>query len=740
MSPQTPDNEYAAPQEAGGRVLSLFLGLSDSLYLRALRYGVMLAMPLFLAAAAAILVNNFPLDIYQEFMLRTFGAEWKKPAELIFNCTINILALAVAFSLSDSLIGLHNEKHPESPINSSVGVLICFACLFIMIGPGLTEMHREHLSETVLAVPWAGLKGLFGTFIVVPIATSLFLFLARIRAFRMQFHSEDADPVLPQIFDALIPGMLTLVFFLILRFTLAHYGIDSLHETLYTALRKPFEGAQNSFGMGALYTFLVQACWFFGIHGPDLLDPITHDIFAAAQEANVMAVNMGLAPPYVLTKSLFDVFLYMGGSGVGLSLIAAVRLQSQDSGSRRIAAISLLPAIFNINELLIFGLPVVFNPVYLIPFVLVPLVLLVISYLAVLYGLVPPPIYNVHWTTPAVISGWLVSGSWRGAALQIFNLSLATFMYIPFVRMANAEKRRSRHLAFTKLIKVAESGTKGPAGKFCMDRPGAIGALARSLANDLIFALDRDDGELCLHYQPRVNLVDKTVPGVEALLRWHHPDYGRIPTPLTLAVAEDADLTRRLDDLITTHILRRMESWRSMGINPVVALNISFNQLTDKRFPERLEALFHRHGVPPGNLMLEVPESLALDPEARYLPALEALHKIGVRICVDDFGRGYQALSHLRRIPLSELQVDKALVRDVTNNKVCQDVIGAIQELCLELNIKTTAEHVEVREQLDTLLELNFSTFQGHLFSTALPPDECADFIRNFGKDTGQNG
>ncbi len=735
MTQPTTADAASLPGKTDSPAFSLFLALSDSLLLRALRYGVMLAMPLFLAAAVVILINNFPLEAYQEFMGHAFGPNWKKPGELVFNCTINILALAVAFSLSDSLFSLHNEKRPDQAVNPAVGVLVCFSCLFIIIGPGLAEMTGPHISEAALAVPWAGLKGLFGTFIVVIPAASLFLRLARIRALRLQFHSEDADPILPQIFDTLVPAMLTLTAFLALRYALTACGIESLHHALYNLVREPFVGRENNLGMGALFTFLVHVCWFFGIHGPDLLDPITHDIFAAAQEANAMAVNSGLPAPYVLTKALFDVFLYMGGSGVGLALILALRLQSKDSGSRRIAAISLVPALFNINELLIFGLPIVFNPIYLLPFIFVPLILLPITYAAVQLGLVPPPLYNIHWTTPPIINGWLATGSWRGAGLQLFNLAVGTMLYIPFVRIADAGKQRSRRLAFADLVALTESDTRGPTGKRCMDRPGAVGALARSLANDLILALDRNDGDICLYYQPRIDMVRKSVTAAEALLRWRHREYGLIPTPLLLAVAEDADLVDRLDDLVMDLAMQRLEAWREFDM--VVSINLSPRQLIDRRFPERLAERLAAGTVAPGRLMLEVPETLALDPNAGSLPALESLHRLGVRICVDDFGRGYQALSQLKRLPISELQVDKALVRDVTENKTCQDVLGAIQELCRDLRIKTTAEHVERREQLDTLLELNFSTFQGHFFATALPPDECTEFIRAYGKTPG---
>ena len=129
-------------------------------------------------------------------------------------------------------------------------------------------------------------------------------------------------------------------------------------------------------------------------------------------------------------------------------------------------------------------------------------------------------------------------------------------------------------------------------------------------------------------------------------------------------------------------------------------------------------------------------EALALDPEARYLGALQAIHATGANIAVDDFGKGYQAMSHIKRLPLSELQIDRALIKDVATNKICQDVIGTIQELCLKMGIKTSAEFVEKYDQLETLLELNFSTFQGHYFSVPIPADDCKEFIRGFARSS----
>ena len=707
----------------GEWVISL-LTLPETPVMRAFRYGVMMVMPLLLAAAIAILINNFPLQIYQNFMASVFGTGWKEPGVLVFNSTIQILALAIMYSLSGCLIELHNQQRPTEAVAVPIGVITCFSCMFIMMNP--------EMGPNGMVLEWVGIRGLFGTFILTFCASKLFLYLCRIKLLRIPFYSEGADPILPQIFDTLMPALCTMGVFIAAREIFSYFGIDSLHQAFYDALRAPFHDAQSSFGLGALYTLLVQVCWFFGIHGPDLLDPITHNIFLQGMQANSLAANSGQVPPQILNKYLFDVYVYMGGSGATLGLLLAIFFRSNDNGTRRIAFLSTIPGIFNINELVIFGLPIVLNPAFLIPFVCVPLILLTISYFAVLFGLAPQPVFQVDWTTPPIINALISTGSWRGAFLQVVNLTVATLVYMPFVELADRSKITARRKAFDDLVAIALSNTRGANGKRCIDRLGSAGALARSLANDLQLALDRNDGVIALHFQPRINFVEKSVPCVESLLRWQHPVLGSIPAVLALAIAEDADLTIRLDNHILQCAFEQQYKWRNDGVFTTVSVNLSESQLRDKNFPALLDSLYARNNLPADSILLEVQEALALDPEARYLPALQAIHATGANIAVDDFGKGYQAISHIKRLPLSELQIDRALIRDIATNKSCQDVIGTIQELCIKLGIKTSAEFIESEDQLETLLELNFSNFQGHLFSQPLPADECRDFIRTF--------
>lgn len=725
---EMPSPEADAPAGENGHIF--LFSLHEWPLLRAFRHGVMLTMPLLLAAAIGLLINNFPLAVFQDFMTETFGPSWKEPGIILYNSTIEILALVSTFTVSNCLMDFHNRKNPDTPVLPALGGITAFSCLFIMM--------RPDAGPEGLTLHWAGLNGLFVALTLAFVSCSVFLQLCKVRRLRLPYYSEGADPLLPHMFNALPPVLLTLAIFVILRELLDMIGIHSLQQAFYDALRAPFTGDQDSFVMFLLYTFLMQGCWFLGIHGADILDPITHQVLINGMEANSIALNADMPLPHVFTKYFFDVYVHMGGSGTTLALLAAIFLYSKDFGTRRVAKISLLPGLFNINELLIFGLPLVLNPAYIIPFLLVPPVVMTVSYLAVSTGIVPMPVHQVDWTTPFIASALISTGSWKGVALQLFNLTVAVFMYRPFVAMADNIKLSSRKATYAELIRIASSGGRSSGGKRCMDRTEGSGALARSLASEMRSWINRDEDEsICLYYQPRIDYLNKSVPCVEALVRWRHPVYGMIPPDLTIAIAEDSGMTRRLDAKLMRLAFEQQARWRKDNIFLILAINISESQLRDKSLPAALSSLRERYNLPADSIMLEVREALLFDPETRYLPVLEAIHKTGINIAVDDFGKGYQTIANMQRLPISELHLDGALVRNVVSNSNNQEILASMQQMCRRLGIKTSVEFVETREQLDILLELNFSSFQGYYFSEPVPPETCEEFVRVYA-DTGR--
>lgn len=198
--------------------------------------------------------------------------------------------------------------------------------------------------------------------------------------------------------------------------------------------------AERKMCYAMLISFLHHFLWFFGLHGTNILAGVIEPIYLPFIERNADLFARGMSAydvPYIITKPFFDVFVYMGGAGTSIALIVAVFIviqQEKNYPYREISKLAAPAGIFNINEPIIFGIPIVFNPIFFVPFIVGPVVLTITSYIALASGIVPKTVAFLPWTTPPFISGYLVTGgSWRGTALQIINLGISVMLYLPFV-------------------------------------------------------------------------------------------------------------------------------------------------------------------------------------------------------------------------------------------------------------------------------------------------------------------
>ena len=285
-----------------------------------------------LSTALLLLIMLFPLDAYQSFMETTFGVEWRQPLNTIFNGAIEIITMAIPLALAANLVVLHNQRYPAYFVPPALGVIFLFAAQLIMLMP--------QASGTVISVKFAGLHGLFSALVVAVTGSICFLRLSRCAFLRFNLYSENYDPLLPHVFSSFLPGILTVLLFAGLRALLTLYGIDSLNEIFYFVLQIPFAYIQNSFLFGTVYTLLCQISWFFGIHGPDALAPLTQGVFDGHTAMNIAALNTQSAQPHLFTKTIFDIFVQIGGTGTTLGLLLAVLIASKDQSNRRIAWIS----------------------------------------------------------------------------------------------------------------------------------------------------------------------------------------------------------------------------------------------------------------------------------------------------------------------------------------------------------------------------------------------------------------
>ncbi len=232
-----------------------------------------------------------------------------------------------------------------------------------------------------------------------------------------------------------------------------------------------------------------------------------------------------------------------------------------------------------------------------------------------------------------------------------------------------------------------------------------------------------DTGQVAVHFQPQLALATCQVIGVEALVRWHHPEFGMVNPEEFVTLVETTGLIDLLTDYVLDRSLAQCRSWLDRGLSLSVAVNLSVRNLADTGFPLRVTDALARHQVPPAFLSFELTESAVMSDPERALPVLRELHELGIRIAVDDFGTGYSSLAYLRRLPVDEVKIDKSFVLGLASDLGDLAVVRAIIELGHSLGLIVVAEGVEQDATRDQLMEMGCDVAQGFLISRPLGPE-----------------
>ncbi|WP_327318037.1 putative bifunctional diguanylate cyclase/phosphodiesterase [Streptomyces sp. NBC_01235] len=251
------------------------------------------------------------------------------------------------------------------------------------------------------------------------------------------------------------------------------------------------------------------------------------------------------------------------------------------------------------------------------------------------------------------------------------------------------------------------------------DRLGLLGDLRRAL----------DAHEVQLHYQPKVRF-DGQVAGLEALVRWVHPERGKVPPDEFIAIAESSGLMPHLTEYVLETALGQVAKWRAQGLFVPVAVNVSPRDVHTPGFAGSVAARLARHGVPAGALQLEITEHVLLEDPQRAAATLNGLTGHGVKMSLDDFGTGYSSLVHLRRLPVSELKIDRSFVARLAVDNEDAEIVRCTVDLAHSLGLLVVAEGVEDDETWERLRDLGCDAVQGWLVAAAMPPEEATAWLR----------
>ena len=253
-------------------------------------------------------------------------------------------------------------------------------------------------------------------------------------------------------------------------------------------------------------------------------------------------------------------------------------------------------------------------------------------------------------------------------------------------------------------------------------RPEMLG-----LQNDLRFAIENN--QLALHYQPKVDGRTGETHGVEALLRWMHPEHGFVGPNVFIPLAERFGLIAKLGNWVIDEACRQVEAWAAEGQRMNVAINLSVHQLRESDLVERIEQALLRHNIDADQLLCEITESVAMGDVKATQAAFSGLAHIGVLLSIDDFGTGYSSLSYLRRLPARQLKIDRSFVMDLETSSDARAIVSAVVHLAHDLGLGVVAEGVETAGQRDVLVGLDCDELQGYLFAKPMRAHEVLPWI-----------
>ncbi len=238
-----------------------------------------------------------------------------------------------------------------------------------------------------------------------------------------------------------------------------------------------------------------------------------------------------------------------------------------------------------------------------------------------------------------------------------------------------------------------------------------------------------ENGEFILHYQPKVRLADGRATGVEALVRWQHPERGLIPPGGFIPLVEQTVLLRPLTHHVLEQAMQQWHAWARRGLQVEVAVNLSARSLLDTELPEHVAGLLDRWDMPARFLTLELTESFLMADSARSIGVMAELSTVGVRLSIDDFGTGYSSLSYLKRLPIDEIKVDRSFVTNMQRDPNDAMIVRATVELGKNLGLQVVAEGVEDPDTLRELTELGCDLAQGYLISRPMPAAEVTRYL-----------
>ncbi|MGW8428168.1 PTS sugar transporter subunit IIC [Peribacillus simplex] len=412
------------------KMMPAFMKFSNAKATVALKDGFVLTMPLTLIGSIFLLIANLPIKNWNEIMANLFGADWMVPLNQVTGATFDILALIAVFGIAYSYVKTSNIEAVPAGI---IGIIS-----FLILSNSFVESPSGEVVGGVIPKAWTGGQGMITSILVGLAVGAIYTWFIK-KNIRIKM-PESVPSGVSNAFSALVPGFVIMLLSMFIFLICDKIQGVSMTEIIYKVLQIPMQNLSDTLPGIIIIMALISIFWWFGLHGPNIVMGIMAPILTSNALANQAVIDAGNTLAVggnakIVTVQLVDIYAKFGGAGITLGLIVAALLVAKSQQVNQLSKMSLVPGLFNINEPIIFGLPIIFNPLMIVPFVLVPVIAVLMTYFSIILGFIHPfTAVQVPWTTPPIISGFLLSG-WQGAVVQLAILGMATVVYFPFVKM-----------------------------------------------------------------------------------------------------------------------------------------------------------------------------------------------------------------------------------------------------------------------------------------------------------------
>jgi len=379
-------------------------------YLIAIRDGFLLSMPLLIVGSFFLLVANFPIPGWTDFWARFFGDNWasyfSKPTDATFSIMAVLAVIGIGYSFAEQM-----------NVDKLFGAAIALVSWFLIMPYEILVDGGS--SVTGIPLNWVGSKGIFVGIIVAFLSVHIYAWVNK-KGWVIKM-PDGVPPTVSKSFSALIPAGVSILVFFIMNIVFAMTPYKNAFNFIFTILQTPLLKLGNTLPAMVIAYIFLHFFWFFGVNGGSVVGAVFNPILQTLSADNLAAFQAGQPLPNIISQQFQDL------------------LFCHSKRIKELGKLAFIPGVFGINEPLVFGLPIVLNPMILIPFMLVPTINIVISYFCMSIGLVPLCTgVAIPWTMPVVLSGFLATG-WQGAVLQLLLLILGVFIYMPFIKMMDKQ-------------------------------------------------------------------------------------------------------------------------------------------------------------------------------------------------------------------------------------------------------------------------------------------------------------